>query len=203
MSKSTGRLVDLGNALERFGGSSLRLFYLQAHYRSPLDFSEELVESAAAGYDRLRRFLVRAELAPGTKPAAYVMDRFIAAMDLDFATPDALAIVFETVAEANRQLDEGENPAELTAAIHEIVDVLGLGPQQDDLGDLIPELEALAAELSVEQGEPEAIIEGLLNARAAAKAGRDFATSDLIRGRLAAIGIMVEDTSDGARWLRR
>jgi len=84
-----------------------------------------------------------------------------------------------------------------------MVDVLGLGLQQEDLGDLIPALDALAVELSVERGEPVAIIEALLKARARAKADRDFATSDLIRHRLAAIGIMVEDTSDGARWLRR
>jgi cysteinyl-tRNA synthetase len=203
MSKSTGRLVDLGNALEEFDGTALRLFYLQAHYRSPLDFSRELVGSAAAAYDRLRRFLIRAARDPGTKPAADVMERFIAAMDEDFATPEALAIVFDAVAEANRQLDEGENPAELTAAVHEIVDVLGLGLQQEDLEDLSPELEALAADLSVESGDPVGIIEALLSARARAKANRDFATSDLIRDRLAAIGIMVEDTSDGARWLRR
>jgi cysteinyl-tRNA synthetase len=203
MSKSTGLLVDLQAAVERFGGMSLRLFYLMAHYRSPLDYSEELVAAASTAYDRLKRLLTRAPRPIGVDPDPEVIARFVEAMDQDFATPDALAIAFDAVAEANRLLDLGEAPDALVAAIHEIVSVLGIeieGEQLDDIAHLVAEL---GAEFGVESGTPGEVVSRLIDLRAKARAERDFARSDLIRDRLTAAGVLVEDTSDGARWVRR
>ena len=203
MSKSTGLLVDLQAAVERFGGMSLRLFYLMAHYRSPLDYSEELVAAASTAYDRLKRLLTRAPRPIGVDPDPEVIARFVEAMDQDFATPDALAIAFDAVAEANRLLDLGEAPDSLVAAIHEIVSVLGIeieGEQLDDIAHLVAEL---GAEFGVESGTPGEVVSRLIDLRAKARAERDFARSDLIRDRLTAAGVLVEDTSDGARWVRR
>jgi cysteinyl-tRNA synthetase len=203
MSKSTGLLVDLNGAIDRFGGMALRLFYLRAHYRSPLDYSEELVEAAAAAYDRLHRFLVRAPRPAATDPAPEVMERFVAVMDHDFSTPEVIAVLFDSINEANRLLDDGEMPAGLVAAIHEISRVLGFGPEARGLDDLAADLGMLASEFDLPLGEPVDMIDSMLDRRRQARRDRDFATSDRIRDRLAAIGIQVEDTADGSRWLRR
>ena len=203
MSKSTGLLVDLQAAIERFGGMSLRLFYLMAHYRSPLDYSEELVAAAAAAYERLKRLMVRAARPIGVDPDPVVMARFTEAMDQDFATPDALAIVFEAVAEANRLLDLGQQPDDLVTAIHEIVSVLGIQIEAESLDDIAQLLAELGAEFGVNGGAPAEVVSRLIELRAQARAERDFARADLIRDRLTEAGVMVEDTSDGARWVRR
>ncbi|MEX0698577.1 MAG: cysteine--tRNA ligase, partial [Acidimicrobiia bacterium] len=108
MSKSTGRLIDLTETIDRFGGMPLRLFFLRAHYRSPIEFSEELLAAAGVAYQRLYRFMHRApQIADISEPE--LMGRFAAAMNYDFGTPEALAILFEAVTEANRILDaQGE-----------------------------------------------------------------------------------------------
>ena len=202
MSKSTGLLVDLQAAVKRFGGMSLRLFYLMAHYRSPLDYSEDLVMAATTAYERLKRLLIRAPR-PTTDPDAAVLARFAEAMDQDFGTPDALAIVFDAVAEANRQLDLGVTPDPLVAAIHEILSVLGIEIEAERLDDIASLVSALGHEFGVDGGSPAEVISSLIEMRARARAERDFARSDLIRDRLTDAGVVVEDTSDGARWVRR
>ena len=203
MSKSTGLLVDLQAAVDRFGGMSLRLFYLMAHYRSPLDYSEELVLAAATAYDRLKRLLTRAPRPIEIHPDPDIIARFVEAMDQDFATPDALAIVFDAVAEANRLLDLGETPAPLVAAIHEIVSVLGIEIEGERLDDIAHRVAELGEEFGVDSGTPAEVVSRLIELRAMARAARDFARSDLIRDRLTDAGVLVEDTSDGARWVRR
>ncbi|MDX1448054.1 MAG: cysteine--tRNA ligase [Acidimicrobiia bacterium] len=201
MSKSTGHIIGLLEAIERFGGIAVRLFYLRAHYRSPLEFSEELIGDAKASLDRIGRVLDRTE--PGGEPDAGVMARFVEKMDADFATPEALGVLFDAVRDANRALDAGEDASGLVAAVHEIVDILGIRPDSSDLADLAEAVEALAERLGVEAGtEPESTIEALLERRTKARSERDFATSDAIRDGLAEAGIIVEDTPDGARWHR-
>ena len=203
MSKSTGLLVDLQAAIDRFGGMSLRLFYLMAHYRSPLDYSEELVTAASMAYARLRRFLTRAPRPIAVDPDQALMDRFVESMDQDFATPDGLALVFDAVAEANRLLDLGPAPEALVAAIHEIVSVLGIEIEEERLDDIAQLVGELGAEFGVDGGSPDEVVSRLIEMRAQARAERDFARSDLIRDRLTNAGVVVEDTSDGARWVRR
>ncbi|MGH8957144.1 MAG: DALR domain-containing protein, partial [Acidimicrobiia bacterium] len=199
MSKSTGRLIELIEALKRFGGMSLRLFYLRAHYRSPLEFSEGLLEGAASSYERLQRFRARSQTAAKTKSDPALMERFVAAMDDDFGTPQALAVVFDAVGEANRALDAGKPMAEYEAAIREMLTVLGFAETQGDE----QEINELALELGLGTGSFDETMASILAARAEGRASRDFARSDLIRDRLEAAGIVVEDTPDGARWFRR
>jgi cysteinyl-tRNA synthetase len=199
MSKSTGRLIELSEAIKRFGGMSLRLFYLRAHYRSPLEFSEELLEGAASSYERLQRFLARSQTNVSAVPDPDVMDRFVTAMDHDFGTPEAMALIFETVAEANRALDAGNPMPGSEAAVREMLAVLGFTNTQADQ-DAISEL---ALELGLVPRGLDELMASILAARAEARAIRDYARSDLIRERLEAAGIVVEDTADGARWFRR
>ncbi len=183
MSKSTGRLIDLTEAIDRFGGMTLRLFFLRAHYRSPIEFSEDLLAAAGVAYQRLFRFMQRA---PRTEHNSdpEILGRFAAAMDNDFSTPEALAVVFEAVTEANRLLDEGREAGPIVAAAREMAAVLGI---QTD-----PQT----------RHADEEIVDGLLAERDRARAERDFARADRLRDELAEMGVTVEDTPDGARWFR-
>lgn len=184
MSKSTGRLIDLAEAIDRFGGMTLRLFFLRAHYRSPIEFSEELLAAAGAAYQRLFRFMQRAPITESS-PDPELVRHFEGAMDNDFSTPEALAVLFEAVTEANRILDEGGEAGPIVAAAREMAAVLGI---QTD-----PQT----------RYEDEDIVDKLVAERDRARAERDFARSDQIRDQLAEIGVVVEDTADGARWFRR
>jgi cysteinyl-tRNA synthetase len=184
MSKSTGRLIDLSEAIDRFGGMTLRLFFLRAHYRSPIEFSEDLLAAAGAAYQRLFRFMQRA---PRTEHNSdpEIVGRFAAAMDNDFSTPEALAVLFEAVTEANRILDGGGEAGSIVAAAREMVEVLGIETDPQT------------------RHADEGIVDSLLAERDRARAERDFARSDQIRDDLAEVGVVVEDTPDGVRWFRR
>lgn len=204
MAKSTGNVVGLEEALDTYGGMPLRLLFLRAHYRAPIEFSPELVEEASEAFRRIERLLERI---PETdaEPAEWVLARFEEAMDDDFGTPEAVAVLFDAVREANRLLDEGKDAAPLVAAVHEVVAVLGLDGDDRVGSDGIDEraVRDLAGRLGVEAAGPiEQMLDQLLEARAKARRERDFATADAVRDELAAAGVVVEDTPDGARWLR-
>ena len=187
MSKSTGHVVDLAGAIEEFGGVAVRLLYLRAHYRSPLEFSEALVGEAKDALDRIRRLLERAPRDPGVEPDGALLDRFRSAMDDDFGTPDAIGVLFDAVREANRLIDAGGAASSMVAAVEEIVDVLGIRPPGREAGG----------------SDENARIEVLIAQRDRARTARDFATSDRIRDELAAMGVTIEDGAGGTRWHRR
>ncbi|MDH5371437.1 MAG: cysteine--tRNA ligase [Acidimicrobiia bacterium] len=201
MAKSTGHIIDLATALDRFGGVTVRLFYLRAHYRTPLEYSEQLLEDADSALERLRTFCRRAPVGKAA-PDPDFLRRFTAAMDDDFNTPDALAVVFESVKEGNRRLDEGLDADPIVSAFSTMVGVLGLELAEDDGDDLSSRLGDIAGRFGISQGTVDDIIESLLELRAKARDERDWATSDGIRDELAGIGVIVEDAVDGARWHR-
>jgi cysteinyl-tRNA synthetase len=202
MAKSTGNIVDLPTALDTYGGMALRLLFLRAHYRAPIEFSEELVEAAVESHRRISRLLERVPVTDAA-PDRQVLDGFIAAMDDDFGTPAALGVVFDAVRDANRILDEGGDAGPMVAAVREVLDVLGLdaGTDHEVVDDRAVRAVATAFDVRSE-GEIDTVLSALLAARARAREERDFATADRIRDRLASVGIVVEDTPDGARWLR-
>jgi cysteinyl-tRNA synthetase len=202
MAKSTGNIVDLPTALDTYGGMALRLLFLRAHYRAPIEFSEELVEAAVESHRRISRLLERVPVTDAA-PDRQVLDGFIAAMDDDFGTPAALGVVFDAVRDANRILDEGGDAGPMVAAVREVLDVLGLdaGTDHEVVDDRAVRAVATAFDVRSE-GEIDTVLSTLLAARARAREERDFATADRIRDRLASVGIVVEDTPDGARWLR-
>lgn len=186
MSKSTGQIVDLETILDANGGRALRLLYVRAHYRSPIDFSAELLADATEALDRLDRFRERIE--PGA-PEEDAIDRFREAMDDDFGTPEALSLVFDLVREGNRLLDEGGDASGLAGAVAEIVDVLGIY-------DAEPAPHQPSELTDVEVAE-------LVEARNEARREKRYAEADRIRDRLEAAGVMIEDGPDGTRWIRR
>jgi cysteinyl-tRNA synthetase len=204
MAKSTGNVVDLETSLDTYGGMPLRLLFLRAHYRAPIEFSPELVEEAAEAYRRIERLLERV---PDTSApsAEWAMVRFQEAMDDDFSTPEAVAVVFDAVREANRLLDEGKDAGSLVNAVREMVSVLGLDGEDRGPAPGLDEaaIRVLASGLGVDDtGDIETVLDRLLEERSRARKSRDFATADSIRDDLAEAGVVVEDTPDGARWLR-
>jgi cysteinyl-tRNA synthetase len=198
MSKSTGHVVGLLEALDEYRPTAVRLVYLRTHYRKPLDFSLDAFVDAEAALDRLWSFRRRTPgpLEDAADPAA--TKRFRTAMNHDFDVAGALGVLFDVVREGNRRLDAGEDAAALTAAYDEFVAVLGLGEDVTDLNGLGPEIAVVAQRFGTVSND----IDSLLAVRDRARAERDWATSDAIRDDLARLGIVVEDTANGSRWHR-
>ncbi len=186
MAKSEGRVVDLESTIETHGGKALRMLYLRAHYRSPIDFSDELLAEAAESLDRLARFRGRVEPGP---PDERALEEFREAMDEDFRTPQAVSLLFDLVREGNRILDEGGDASAIAGAVEAIVGVLGL----DDASEPERSPDALSDEE----------IDRLVKERNEARSDRRFEDADRIRDDLDQAGITVEDGPDGTRWVRR
>jgi len=198
MSKSTGHVVGLLEALGEYRPTAVRLVYLRTHYRKPLDFSLDAFVDAEAALERLWAFRRRIPdpVEEAADPAA--IERFRGAMEDDFDVAGALGALFDVVREGNRRLDAGEDAAALIAAYDEFVGVLGLEEEESNTTSLDHEIAVLAERFGVVSGG----IDELLEARDRARTDHDWATSDSIRDNLARIGIVVEDTADGSRWHR-
>jgi cysteinyl-tRNA synthetase len=198
MSKSTGLVVDLATLLDQHGGRSLRLLYLRAHYRSPLDYSEELLAEAAEALDRLQRFGERAEAGP---PDADALARFVEAMDDDFGTPQAVSLLFDLVREGNRLLDEGGDATAIAGAVAQIVEVLGLD-DAGSAGEVSFDLSGVARRFGV-SGDDREILGALVAMRNWARAEKRFDEADAIRDELDRVGVTLEDGPHGTKWLRK
>jgi cysteinyl-tRNA synthetase len=195
MAKSTGNIERVSDIIERgVSRRALRLALISAHYRAPLSFGEESLAAASAAVERLDALIAalgayRAETTDdATIPALLDSTRvaFEAALDDDLNISPALAALFDLVRELNRRIDARSistvDAGRATAFIRHLDRVLGIAPPAEPA--LEPELEALIEE------------------RAAARATRDWTTSDRLRVALAARGILVEDSRDGQRWRR-
>ncbi len=198
MAKSTGNVVDLLEVLSSHEPSAVRLLYLRTHYRKPLDFTQEALDDAEASLQRLWTFRRRVEGPVEGPPDAEAMARFRAAMDEDFDVAGGLGVLFDVVRDGNRRLDDGEDIGGLIALYDEIIGMLALDERTDGVADLADLIEEIAERHGAADN-----VDALLDRREQARTSGDFEAGDSIRDELAAIGIVVEDTADGARWHRR
>ena len=200
MSKSLGNFFTVRDIAEKYDLQVLRFFMLSAHYRSPLNFSADLMEAAKNGLERIRTagsMLKRqmeaaaaeemsdAERASYEETAAYV-EKFEAAMDDDANTADAVSAVFELVKYINTNASS-DNSREYLQKLYDRLDTLcGV------LGIILEQKEELL----------DADIEALIQERTDAKKAKNFARADEIRDQLKDMGILLEDTREGVKWKR-
>ena len=198
MSKSLGNFRTVRDSSEQYHLQVLRFFMLSAHYRSPLNFSADLMEASKNGLERIvnaadnLKFLMKNAKAENMteveKELAAKTDAFVAdferAMDDDFNTADAVAAIFDLVKFINSNTDAESSTEylnELFALLVKLTDVLGL---------IVDKKEEILAE----------DIEKLIEERQAARKAKDFARADAIRDELLAKGIILKDTREGVQW---
>jgi cysteinyl-tRNA synthetase len=189
MSKSLGNVLLVHDLIKSVPGEVIRLALLSAHYRQPLDWSDETPESARRMLDRLYGAIRTIEVPKKVLANTAVPVDVLAALEDDLNTPKAMAEMFSLARELNRSSDT-LHKQKLAASIRVAGDLLGL--LQND-----PE-EWFAGQGSMLAEE----IESLIQERNEARAARDFARADQIRDRLASAGISIEDGADGTRWRR-
>ncbi|WP_407276716.1 cysteine--tRNA ligase [Halothiobacillus sp. DCM-1] len=193
MSKSLGNFFSVAEVMARYHPEVIRYFVLASHYRSPLNYSDANLEAARASLMRWYQALADAPVLSGIAPLPEPMARFRAAMDDDFNTPEALAVVFECIAQWNRQRD----PAWLATA-QAMGEILNLG--QHPPAQFLRWVPATGA--AGEQVMTDAEIEQKISERNAARQNKDFARSDAIRDELAAAGVVLEDKAGVTTWRR-
>ncbi|HEX3714557.1 MAG TPA: cysteine--tRNA ligase [Trebonia sp.] len=209
MSKTAGNALAAADALSRVRPQELRYYLGQAHYASPVDYSLDAVQDAAAAYRRIERFVIRAQRVagpaaareqgprPGQGPAGRRTSlpiSFAAAMDEDLNVPAALAALHATVRDGNYALSTGnqENTVACLTQARAMLEVLGLDP-------LAPAWQAGDADGRL-RGVVDALVALALRQRDAARARGDYASADSIRDTLERCGVLVEDTPEGPRW---
>jgi cysteinyl-tRNA synthetase len=196
MSKSIGNVISPAEMLAVASPRVVRYYLGQAHYRSVLDYRPTSLQEAAAAVERIDGFIAKAGAKTETVATGRVPAAFGLAMDDDLNVPQALAVLHETVRRGNTALAEGDVDV-VTEALGEVLamtEVLGLdaagrGAGAADDGEQRLAFDALAA-----------LVADQLEARAAARAAKDWSTADSIRARLSTAGIAVEDSADGATW---
>ena len=185
MSKSLGNFFTIRTVLEKYDAEVVRFFILRAHYRSPLNYSDQHLDDAKSALTRLYTALRGAEVTGAAVDWQHPLAmRFKEAMDDDFNTPEALAVLFDLANEVNRTKD-----ADSLRLLKALAGVLGLMQRNPDdflQGDVTAELD----------------VDGLIQARLTAKKNKNFAEADAIRKQLAEAGIVLEDTPQGTTWRR-
>ncbi|AWI80244.1 cysteine--tRNA ligase [Parazoarcus communis] len=190
MSKSLGNFFTIREVLKQYDPEVVRFFILRAHYRSPLNYSDAHLDDARQALTRLYTAL-KAVPVTDAEPdwSTPWAQRFQAAMDDDFNTAEALAVLFELANEVNR----GAAP-ELAQQLRALGKVLGL-LERDATA-------FLQGGVQTEGGLDVAEIERMIEARVSAKKGRDFAEADRLRAALLEAGIVLEDSAQGTTWRR-
>ena len=219
MAKSLGNYRTVVEMLDEhpLNARAFRLLVLQTHYRKTMEVNPELLASARAAVQRLDAMARRAG-APGPDNASAgtgcefdkaAVDAFRSAMDDDLGTPQALAVIFDTLRRANVALDDGAgNAAQLASTVRHLAAALGIPALI--AGDATPlnftfrlsEAVGTTGKSAKAASENNAAVEDLVARRQAARQSRDWVTADALRDELAALGVLVEDTPAGPVWRR-
>ncbi len=190
MSKSLGNFFTIRTMLEKYESETLRYFFLTAHYRSLLNYSLDNLDLARSALERLYTSLRGCDLSVEVAGGEQYVEAFKAAMDDDFNTPGALAVLFEIAREVNKLKTEDMAKANgLAVRLKELAAVLGLLYQDPE------------AFLQGDANNDEvAEIEALIKQRDEAKAEKNWAVADEVRDKLKAMNIVLEDTPNGTTW---
>jgi cysteinyl-tRNA synthetase len=196
MSKSLGNFFTVREILKNYRAEEIRYFILSSHYRSPLNYSDDNLEKAKGALSRLYTALRGIPKTDAEADSDYQV-RFNQAMDDDFNTPEAIAVLFELAHEINRLRNEDmEQAARFAATLTQLGDVLGLlGSEAEDY------LQGSAKQAASTLGKEE--IESLINQRNEARSNKDWSESDRIRDLLLENSILLEDSVDGTIWRRQ
>ena len=204
MSKSLGNTLNVGAALKRWPPAAIRYFILSSQYSNPIDFSDEAIEAAHKGWQRIwgAVTLTREQLrtaAPGpvsettTALLADARARFIERMDDDFNSPGALAVLQDLTRQVNALINEGGPQTQGTLAAIDALyrelggEVLGIVPEGEESG-------------SGDAAREDGLVRLLIDLRNQARADKEWATADTIRNRLRELGVVLEDRADGTIW---
>ena len=193
MSKSLGNFFTIRDVLKVYDAETVRYFLMSGHYRSQLNYSDENLNQGRAALERLYTALRGLPVVAAAGGEGFV-ERFRAAMDDDFNTPEAYSVLFDLAREVNRLKSEGaaDAPA-LAARLRELGGVLGLLEQDPET------FFQGGAETDSEVAE----IEALIKARNDARAAKDWPAADAARNRLTEMGIVLEDGAQGTSWRRK
>jgi len=192
MAKSTGLFTPIVDLLERFSGNVIRLYLISTHYRSPIEFDWQALERAENSYNRLKNFLKRTpdptdrESAITSEEVSKFIKRFEEAMNDDLNTPAALGVIFEMVKLGFETLESSPKRAsDLKAGVEYLLKILGFQEEEDVLTHLwIDDL-----------------IKIIVDIRQQLRTEKRYDLADLIRNRLKSIGIQLEDTREGTKWV--
>jgi len=216
MSKSLGNLITIKQALENYSADAIRVFVLSSHYRSPLTYSQEILEAAERGAERLRQTAnnpINDGKAGKKIDAEQYRKRFAEAMDDDFNTAQAVAALFDLVREINKYESEGIDTGEARGALKELGGVLGLTFAEPERAPLDAKLFAQisdAIHIMLERDAPPSegknaaeTIETLIALRQKLRELKQFQFADMVRVKLEEAGIALEDTPQGTVWRRK
>ena len=223
ISKSTGA-EPFKNLLARHRPEVIRVLLLSTHYRSPIHFGEEPLGESARAMEAFERLFARYQRISGTSfyalpcrdrragaaavgtagdEVASLRDTFLAAMDDDFNTAIAMATLFDFVRTANKFIDQQGLEKKATAEARGTLDAMMLVLREltGTLGIFLKEPQAKAG--GADEGLVAKLMELVIEIRARARAGKDFATADLVRNKLTEAGVVLEDRADGTLWTRK
>lgn len=205
MSKSLGNFFTARDVLGKYSAEAIRLFFAQAHYRGPIDFTDELLEASEKGLEKLRNIKSTIESGlnknntSGFNPEfdfKYFENRFSEALDDDFNTPQAIAVIFDFVKEVNKTIAETSN---LNVNFY-ITARDFLVKTADEVLGIISFLED---EIKKDSGLENELIKLLIDIRLNAKSEKNFKLADDIRKNLEALGITLKDTKEGTDFIKR